>query len=95
MRAIDRLQVEFGARKLILGRSGDVFLDGSSVRPTGRNLVSEVLRDTPPLGEQPYDRFVALLESIPNQYIRFFPETRLGSPFVVRVTEEGRRYLRY
>jgi hypothetical protein len=33
------------------------------------------------------------MESMPAEYVRFIPETRMDSPFVVLVTEEGMRFL--
>jgi hypothetical protein len=94
LRAIDALQVQFAAAKLILLRNGDVMGYGETAKPLGRNLVADVLKESPPPSEQSHERFVKLIESIPAQYLRLFPETRFGNPFVVSMTEDGRRYLR-
>jgi hypothetical protein len=94
LRAIDDLQVQFAATKLIIARNGDVLLDGAKAQPTGVNLVQQLFRESPPASDATHPRFVALMESLPTRYVRFFAETRYGNPFVVSVTQDGRTYLR-
>ena len=38
--------------------------------------------------------FERLMELLPDVYLRRYPETRINSPFVVGVTDEGVKYLR-
>ncbi|MBF0105767.1 MAG: hypothetical protein HQM16_10625 [Deltaproteobacteria bacterium] len=37
--------------------------------------------------------FENLIHSIPDKYLQRIPEMRLGSPYVVRITEDGVKYI--
>ncbi len=41
------------------------------------------------------EEFERLVEAMPADYLQFLPEQRLGTPFVVRVTDAGFRYLHH
>ncbi len=94
LRAIDDLQVRLTLNKVVISRNGDVLTPEDKVKQTGVNLVRQLFGEAPPGSEGTHARFVALIESVPTRYLRFFSETRMGNPLVVSVTDEGRRYLR-
>jgi len=88
---IHKYQVQFSAKKLIIGRTGAIF-DDPNRKNTDINVAAELFGSENVSSEQ-LQEFESLIEGMPENYLRFFPETRLGSPFVVSITEEGIRYL--
>jgi hypothetical protein len=88
---IAKYQRIFTATKLIIGRDGSLYFDGEPAKGRDVNFVTELFGSPEPSAQK---NFVDLMESIPQEYIRFFPEMRWNSPFVVAVTERGMKYLR-
>jgi hypothetical protein len=84
-------QRRFAANKLIVGRDGKIYFDDDPKRGDGINLIRDLFGQD---GQVNATRFVELMEGIPLEYLRFFPEMRFNSPFVVGVTEYGLRYLK-
>jgi hypothetical protein len=89
---IHKYQVQLGASKLIVLRDGRIYDDQTRSIIAGIDLGSELFG----AGSSPAVRgpqFERLMESMPSEYLRMIPESRLGSPFVVTITEAGIRYL--
>jgi len=82
-------QRQFAAEKLIISRrNGSLHFDSDPER--GKDI--SVLKDLFGKSAKPEERsveFQNLMESLPPEYVRFFAETRLDSPFVVAVTPRG------
>ena len=85
-------QEKHAALKLVVSREGMIVTPRITKAPT-ENLLTALFSvkegDLPRAKE-----FEVLMEELPDVYLRRLPETRVGSPFVVAVTEEGRKYLR-
>lgn len=88
---IHQYQVNLGVRKLIIGLDGHLHFDEPSKRNIKINIADELLGglNSP---ERAKD-FEVIMDRMPPEYLRRIPEMRLGSPYVVTVTEEGIRYL--
>jgi hypothetical protein len=86
-----KYQRSFAATKLIVGRNGRLIFDGDPSKGKDNDFVMELYGHN---GAAERDKFIGLMESMPIEYIRFFPEMRWDSPFVVSVTELGANYLR-
>jgi hypothetical protein len=85
-------QRRFSAHKLIIGRrNGKLHFDGDPRRDEGISLIQDLFGHVGPTNAA---RFEELMERMPPEYLRFYPETRMDSPFVVSVTEIGLRYLK-
>ena len=83
LRAIHENQRKFGAAKLVISRhGGEIYVDE---KPTGQSILAEV-----PVSAE---RFEVLVDSMPDAYLRRIPDFLLDNPFVVSLTDEGRRYL--
>lgn len=88
---IAKHQREFAANKLVVGRrTGLLHFDGNNTRGAGVNLLRDVFGSEDAANGP---RFEELMESMPSEYLRLFPEMRWDNPFVVTVTEGGIRYL--
>lgn len=88
---VHNYQVQFGARKLIIKTDGLLHFDEPNRKDIKINIADELLG-----GENSFERakeFEAIVDGMPPEYLRRIPEMRLGSPFVVTVTEFGIRYL--
>jgi hypothetical protein len=86
---IAKYQREFTASKLIVGRkNGQLHFDRAPDRGKGINLIRELYGAT---GAVEANKFEALVESMPPEYLRLLPENRYGSPFVISITEAGSR----
>jgi hypothetical protein len=77
--------------KLIIGQDGNLYFDDEPMKGKNINFIMELYGSNASADQK---NFVALTESLPLEYIRFFPEMRWDSPFVVSVTEQGIRYMR-
>jgi len=89
-----RYQQEFAASKLIIAReNGELFFDEPERHKAVKvNFLTELYGSkTGDVSKAP--EFVSLMESLPTEYVRFYPENRWGGPFVISVTTEGIRYL--
>jgi hypothetical protein len=84
-------QRSFAATKLIIGRDGRLNFDDDPSRGKDEDFVTELYGHN---GAAERDKFIDLMESMPIEYIRFFPEMSWDSPFVISVTEHGTNYLR-
>jgi hypothetical protein len=81
----------YAVTKLVIDtRHGNLFFDDKPGVGQDVNLVAELYGDDTPENER---QFGALMEDLPLEYVRFYPEMRIGSPFVVGVTERGIEYL--
>lgn len=77
--------------KVIISKDGTI-LDDKQGSDTDKNVIRDIMnRDTADKDAQ--SAFENLLLSIPEKYLKIIPETRWGSPFVVKVTEDGIKYL--
>ena len=77
-------QNKFDRQKLVVGRYDGKLLD---VDPQ-TNLAIDVLGR-----EAQGNEFEMLMDNMPPEYVRFFPETRFDNPYVVAVTDAARSYL--
>ena len=92
LRTIHTYQVRFGARKLIVLRTGQLVFDEPDRKDIKINLAREVLGNAH-MPDVMAKEFETLMESIPPEFFRVIPEARFSSPFVVTVTEVGVKYL--
>ena len=83
-------QRNFAATKLIIGRNGALVFDYEP----GKSKFDFVAALYGANDAKHQDDFANLMESLPTEYLRFFPEMRWDSPFVVAITEKGIKYLR-
>jgi hypothetical protein len=92
LRLIHKYQVQFGARKLIIGRSGSLHFDEPERKEVNINIAEELLGSE---GHSPARarEFEVIMESLPPNFLRMMPESRLDNPFVVTLTDAGRQYL--
>ena len=88
---IAKYQGQYAANKLVIGREGTLTFDGQPDKGKNVNLVVELYGMNDPMEQK---NFTDLMESVPPEYLRFFPEMRWDSPFVVSVTDRGTDYLR-
>lgn len=91
LRAIYKHQVELGLSRLVILRSGQLFLESTNREDASIDLATEVLGKGNP--EVVAREFEMLMEGIPGVYLQKLPETRWGNPFVVAITEAGSAYL--
>ncbi len=85
-------QRKYATNKLIISRTdGRLFFDGDPDKGKEISLVADLYgaADTSKQKE-----FVDLMDSMPAEYLRVFPEMRWDSPFVVGVTQAGSDYIR-
>jgi hypothetical protein len=86
-------QRQFAADKLIIDRKGGTLhFDDNAKKGEGISLVRDLYGSEDSTNRTAFER---LVESMPPDYVRLFPETRWGNPFVLSVTEAGLRYLRH
>jgi hypothetical protein len=89
---IAKYQRQFAANKLIIDRTtGALIFDGAPDRARGISLMNDLFDAMDQVAQI---RFIDLVESLPAEYLRFLPEMRWDSPFVVSVTDVGLNYLR-
>jgi hypothetical protein len=89
---IIRYQRQFAADKLVIGRQdGTLVFDNEPEKGKGVSLIADLYGS---VNQSNQAEFEKLMEDIPQEYLRVFPEARWDSPFVVSVTEAGQRYLR-
>jgi hypothetical protein len=87
-----KYQKQFSASKLVISRTdGTLYFDNDPKRGSDVNLIKELYGK---VDASDVKHFEVLMESMPYQYTRVIPETRLDSPFVVNVTDDGIKYLR-
>ncbi len=86
-------QKQFGVQKLIVGRDGAVVFDEPERKEVSINVAAELFGGMESARARAAE-FVALMDSMPEVYLRRLPETRYDSPFVVAVTEAGIRHLK-
>jgi hypothetical protein len=88
---VSHYQRQFAANKLIVHREvGSLHFDDQPSRGDGINLLRDLYGSSGPIDAA---RFVALVESMPADYLRLLPEMRWDSPFVLSITEAGSNYL--
>ena len=96
LRLIADCQQRHRVDKVVVRRDGSalsvVYGNGQTVPVPDVRPRDEALPATEPDAAA---RFEALVASIPGDYLSTLSERRLGSPFVLRVTDTGLRYLRY
>jgi hypothetical protein len=88
---IEKYQQQFATKKLIIGRDGGLYFDDDPKKGNDINLARDVYGYIDPIR---LTNFQDLMEEMPIEYLRFLPESRLGNPFVVNITEMGSRYLK-
>lgn len=87
-----KYQKQFAVSKLIISRTdGTLIFDNDPKRGANINLFTDLYGVIDNKNEE---RFEELLLSIPNEYVRFIPEMRWDSPFILNVTEAGIKYLK-
>lgn len=92
LRLIDKYMLQFGANKLMIALDGLIKFDEPSRKDIKINIADELFEE-----ENSYERakqLETLMDSMPPEYLRRLPESRLGSPFVVIITDAGRKYLK-
>ncbi len=83
---------QFATNKLVISREdGGLVFDGAPRRGQGVSLINDLFGAT---DEAAKVRFVDLVESMPAEYVKFIPEMRWDSPFVISVTPGALQYLR-
>jgi hypothetical protein len=88
---IVKYQGRFVVNKLVIGRDGRLVIDGQRDKGKDINLVAEWYG----ANDVSYQaKFGELMDSIPLDYLRHYPEMRWDSPFVVGVTDLGMAYLK-
>ncbi len=88
---INSYQAELGARKLIVDRhNGTLYFDDPQRSEPKYNFMKDIYGS---MQQSNAGLFEELMESMPPEYVRFFPEARFGNPFVISITEEGKLYL--
>ncbi len=93
---IDLYQQRFAASKLIIRRDGGLFFEGDTKensRAPEVNLIEDLFGPAA-TAKSHGSPFEELMDGIPSEYLRRFPETRLDSPFVVTLTPAGRSRVR-
>lgn len=85
-------QRQYATNKLIISRKdGRLYFDGDPKKGEDVSLIRDLFGTVDTLKQR---EFVELIESLPPEYLRSFPEMRWDSPFGVAITELGSRYLR-
>lgn len=97
LRLIADCRARYRVDKVVVRRDGSamgaVFGNGQTVPAEGPSPRAAVLPGED--GPSAAARFEALVAAIPADYLEALPERRLGNPFVLRLTDNGLRYLRY
>ena len=96
------LQQEFNAEYIVIGMTGRIHVDGRKTEETeGIDLKVEILGGDPVPGDAKVDaEFERLIDSMPTAYLRRLDRedpgkhTRWGRNVVLKVSEDGIRYLR-
>jgi hypothetical protein len=89
---IDKYQRQYSTRKLIITRSnGSLHFDEDLNKGKDISLIQDLYGSINSVNQQ---QFEELMDSMPPEYVRFLPEMRLDSPFVVAITDAGLAYLR-
>ena len=92
LRVLFKIQSQHGARKLIVIReTTEILVPTEDDSQKASNLSEEMWGPVDSTRAQQLER---LMEDLPAIYVERLSESRWGNPFVVRVTEEGIRYLR-
>lgn len=82
-----RFQRSNNLNKVIINRNGFIF-DDNIAKNTELNLANKIL------GVRGTElRFEKLITSVPAEFLRFVPETRLDSPYVVLIPEKAQKIL--
>jgi len=87
-------QKEFGLNKLIISKEGKLFgADKSSAEKYNVNVIGELFNiKSNYISHQ--KEFENIFLTIPEDFLMRIPEVRLGSPYVVRVTDAGISYIK-
>jgi hypothetical protein len=97
LRLVASCQQRYSVDKVVVRRDGTslsaVYGNGQTVSVPGVCPLAETLPGN--AAPEAASRFEPLVEDIPAEYLEALPQQRLGNPFVLRVTETGRRYVRY
>jgi hypothetical protein len=88
---IVKYQGRFVLSKLVIGRNGNLAFDGQPEKSKEINFVTELYGTNDTSSQK---RLEELMESIPVEYLRHYPEMRWDSPFVVGITDSGMAYLK-
>jgi hypothetical protein len=90
---VAKYQRNYAVNKLIISRkNGRLHFDGDPKKGEEVSLVRELYGSDSADQEAEFEK---LIETMPTEYLRFFPEMRWDSPFVVGITDAGQRYLRH
>ncbi len=87
LKEIYKYQKTNGVNKVVIDRVGFIY-DNLTGKPTSINVSINVLGNRANQG-----RFEDLIISMPEYFLKRLPETRVGSPYVLAVTEETRKLL--
>lgn len=94
LKILYNIQSETGANKLIISSAnGMVHWDNEKMRDKYKLNVFQEFYSIESDFEKKSDEFGNLIHSIPDQYLQRIPETRLDSPYVVRIAEDGIKYI--
>jgi len=95
LQLIYNYQTGLGQNKLIISRSdGRLLFDEEAKREKHKiNLFSDLYGIESDFKKKESE-FENLITSVPQLYLRFLPETRLNSPYVVQITDDGISYVR-
>jgi hypothetical protein len=84
-------QTQYAAYKLVISRTdGRLVFDGDPKRGEDVSLIRDLFGSTDSVNQA---EFVKLVDTMPPEYLRVYPEMRWDSPFVVGVTDAGLSYL--
>lgn len=95
LRLLNRLntvQTKYGVHKLIISKDGNVYKNTKDMA-----VEMNIIKDFFQVGNvdpQLVESFEKLVFAIPSIYLRNIPESRMGSPYILSVTPEGKAYLR-
>ncbi len=91
---IYKYQKESGLNKLIISRDGFVYFEGKDKDEQKRiNLIGELYNINSDFKTRSKE-FESIILNISEKFLKLIPESRLDSPYVVTITEEGIRYIK-
>ncbi len=89
-----KYQRDLGLNKLVIGRKGNLAFDEEEKRKKYKiNFIGELFDIKSDYASRAKE-FENIMLSIPSDFLKTIPETRLDSPYVVSITQEGIAYLK-
>jgi hypothetical protein len=89
---IAKYQKEYSETKLVINRGqGSLFFDNDQNKGKDVSIIKDLYNTSDPINQKNFEQ---LMETMPLYYLRFLPEMRLDSPFVISVTEAGFEWLK-